>query len=232
MIKNLSVIFMWVSFLAILGPLLISAESTELVLIGFGILFVLGITTYFLYRKEITNMRNKIKAGTIFLLLLTVLVGCSKVPAGNVGIKFYLLGGDKGVDSEELSPGRYWIGWNEELYLFPTFQQNKVWTDNVTEDSNTKEGFTFQTSEGMEVGADVGIAYLVNPSMVNELFVRYRKGIDEITNVHTRNIVRDAFNSVASKFPVEKVYGTGKAELLSLVEDVVRSRLEPIGINV
>ena len=51
------------------------------------------------------------------IALMTVLVGsvaaCSYVPAGNVGIKVNLLGGDKGVDSEVLGVGRYWIGWNE-----------------------------------------------------------------------------------------------------------------------
>lgn len=135
------------------------------------------------------------------------------------------------MDQVELSPGRYYIGWNEELYLFPTFQQNKVWTDSVIEDSRIPEGFTFQTREGMEVGADIGIAYLVKPDQVSDLFVRYKKGIQEITDVHMRNIVRSAFNSVGSKFPVEKVYGTGKAELLTLVETEVRKELDPVGIT-
>ena len=66
----------------------------------------------------------------LFAILLGALfVSCSKVPAGNVGIKFYLLGKDKGVDYEVLGPGRYWIGINEELFLFPTQRQNKVWSD-------------------------------------------------------------------------------------------------------
>ena len=64
----------------------------------------------------------------LIALLALTMVACSKAPAGHVGVKYYLLGGDKGVDSEELPPGRYWIGVNEELYLFPTFTQNYVWT--------------------------------------------------------------------------------------------------------
>lgn len=168
----------------------------------------------------------------LILLILAVLIltACNKVPAGNVGIKFYLLGGDKGVDTEELGPGRYWIGINEELYLFPTFQQNKVWTNNIAEDSLKKEGFTFQTQEGMTVGADVGIAYRVDASKVNELFIRYRKGIDEITNVHIRNVVRDEFNQIAAKYPVERVYGEGKAQLLDEVEVAVRREVSNLGI--
>lgn len=57
-------------------------------------------------------------------LAMASLVSCSKVPSGHVGVKVYLLGGSKGVESEQLGVGRYWIGWNEELYLFPTFTQN------------------------------------------------------------------------------------------------------------
>ena len=56
------------------------------------------------------------------------LAACSTVPAGHVGVKVYLLGGSKGVDSEELGVGRYWIGWNEQLYIFPTYMQNYTWT--------------------------------------------------------------------------------------------------------
>ncbi len=69
------------------------------------------------------------------LMIMATCVGCSKVPAGNVGIKVYLLGKSKGVDTEELPVGRYWIGINEELYKFPTFTQNYVWTKNINEGS-------------------------------------------------------------------------------------------------
>ena len=58
-------------------------------------------------------------------MVVMTTTGClRKVPAGNVGIKVYLLGGEKGVDAEQKGPGRYWIGWNEDLYLFPTYKQN------------------------------------------------------------------------------------------------------------
>ena len=49
----------------------------------------------------------------LYILLIVMAVsysGCTKVPAGNVGIKVYLLGGAKGVESEVLGVGRYWIG--------------------------------------------------------------------------------------------------------------------------
>lgn len=172
----------------------------------------------------------KLKFLTFALLAFTMFMSCSKVPAGNVGVKFYLLGGSKGVDSEELSPGRYWIGINEELYLFPTFTQNYVWTKSRDEGSENDESITFQTKEGLTVGADVGITYRIKPDKVSNIFSKYKKGINEITDVFLRNMVRDAFVSVASTKEVESVYGTGKNVMLKEVEDLIISRVDSIGI--
>lgn len=167
---------------------------------------------------------------SILLLTAISLFSCSKVPAGHVGIKVYLLGTSKGVDSEELGVGRYWIGMNEELYLFPTFQQNYVWTKDKNEGSKNDESFTFQTSEGMSVNADVGISYHLDPTKISYVFQKYRKGIDEITDIYMRNHVRDAFNSVASKYNVEYVYGKGKSELIKEVSEKIKIDLEKEGI--
>jgi len=160
------------------------------------------------------------------LLVLMFLVSCSKVPAGHVGVKVYLLGGSKGVESEQLGVGGYWIGWNEELYLFPTFTQNYVWTKDKNEGSPNDESISFQTVEGMSVNADVGISYSVKPEKVAEVFQKYRKQMGEITDIYLRNMVRDAFVSIASTMPVENVYGAGKAELLKRVEDYVKSQCD------
>jgi len=173
--------------------------------------------------------RLKIAAAMLALSFL-MLTGCSKVPAGNVGIKVYLLGTDKGVDSEELGPGRYWIGVNEELFIFPIFTQNYVWTKNPAEGSENDESISFQTVEGMEVNADIGISYSIAKDKVNTVFQKYRKGIGEITDIYLRNMVRDAFVSEASVLEIESVYGKGKSDLLADVEQKVKEQVEPLGI--
>jgi len=164
-------------------------------------------------------------------LLAVLAVGCSKVPSGHVGVKVYLLGGEKGVDSVELGVGRYWIGINEELYLFPTFSQNFVWTAG-TDGGTGDESISFQTKEGMEVNADIGITYAIDPSKVTDIFQKYRKGINEITDVYLRNMVRDALVSEAGSRPVEAVYGEGKADIIARAQERVRQQVEPFGINI
>lgn len=177
-------------------------------------------------------MKRFLTAAFLSVLALVSVAGCSKVPAGTVGVKVYLLGGAKGVNSEELGPGRYWIGINEELYLFPTFTQNYTWTKEPIDGDDTDESITFQTDQGLSVNADVGVSYAVDPAKVNVLFQKYRKGIDEITDVYLRNMVRDALVRAASTRPIETVYGAGKTELLSEVEETVRQQVQPIGINI
>jgi regulator of protease activity HflC (stomatin/prohibitin superfamily) len=170
----------------------------------------------------------------ISMLLLAVLAGpgCSreKVPAGFVGVKVHLYGDSKGVDNAEVPPGRYWIGWNEDLYSFPTFTQNYTWTRSVDEGSPVNESLTFQTVEGLSVNADIGIRYRIDPSRVSDIFEKYRKGVDEITNVDLRNMVRDAFNAHASTEPIESVYGSGKRDLLASVQDDITKQCSEFGI--
>lgn len=181
-----------------------------------------------MYFSKIKNLINML----LVLLLSLALFNCQKVPAGNVGVKVYLLGGDKGVDHEELGVGRYWIGINEELYLFPTFTQNYVWTADNQEGSPNDESITFQTTEGLTVNGDIGISYHINPSKVSIVFQKYRRGVGEITDTFLRNMVRDAFAGYASKLSVESVYGKGKNSLLDSVQASVIRQVEPIGIEV
>jgi regulator of protease activity HflC (stomatin/prohibitin superfamily) len=162
---------------------------------------------------------------------IATLSGCSNVNVGEVGIKVHLLGGDKGVDSEQLGPGRYWIGMNEQLYTFPTFMQNYTWTKTRAEGRAEDESITFQTKEGLSVNADIGITYTLQPDKIPLLFQKYRKGITEITDIYLRNLVRDAINTESSTKPIESVYGEGKAELIKAAEVRVRTEIEQYGIH-
>ncbi|MDL2321365.1 prohibitin family protein [Desulfosarcina sp. OttesenSCG-928-B08] len=178
-----------------------------------------------------TRKKMMRSVGMLILLVsaLACLSGClKKVEAGHVGVKVYLLGGSKGVDNEILGVGRYWIGWNEELYLFPVFQQTAQWSF----DRHGDESITFQTKEGLSVNADVGISYKINPDKVAVLFQTYRKGINEITDVYLKQVVRDAFVQVSSTRAISSIYGEGKAELIKAVRDMVSEKMEPYGIMI
>ncbi|OUO52289.1 hypothetical protein B5F76_07635 [Desulfovibrio sp. An276] len=173
------------------------------------------------------SKRSNLLVIPLLLLMCYVTSACSRVEAGYVGVKVNLLGGDKGVDSEVLGTGKYWIGWNEELYLFPVFQQTVAWTG----EDKSSGAFQFQSSEGLSLSADVSMSFIIDPEKVPVLFQTYRKGIEEITDVYLRNIVRDTMVQAASKRTAENLYGAGKNDFLAEVNATVSKKLEPIGIH-
>lgn len=154
------------------------------------------------------------------------LSACTKVPAGNVGVKFDLYGGDKGVTGEVLGPGKYWLGWNEELYLFPTFTVNDAYT--------AKEGnhITFQDRDGTQISADVGVSFSIPADKADEVFQKYRKGVDEIVDTVLKNAVRNALNSETGQMEVSEIYGVGKEALMQRTLIRVQKELGPVGVNV
>lgn len=166
----------------------------------------------------------------IFMILL--LVGCSDVPPGYKGIKVYLLGGPKGVDSEVLGVGRYWIGINEQLFTFPTFTVTHAWTKFSSEGSPQDESITFQDKDGLTVNTDLGISFHIEDNMVPVVFQKYRKGIEEITHIFLRNAVRDALVTEAANMSIDEIYGPKKAELMRNIVDMVRKEVGSTGINV
>lgn len=157
-------------------------------------------------------MKNKFKFLTAISALF-LLSGCYSVPTGYVGLKVNLYGDGKG-SIESVPPGRYWDTPNIEYHKFPTYLQNVVWTQSATEGSPGDDSVTFQTSEGLSVNADVGFSYSVNPERAIDIFKSHRKGIDAITNIYLRNIIRDSFNTAASTRGVEHIYGKGKSEFI------------------
>ncbi|HET6431317.1 prohibitin family protein [Dyella sp.] len=178
--------------------------------------------------KSIVSARLLVGLFVIALASLS-LTQCSKVPAGNVGVKFKLYGDGKG-SLQELQPGRYWVGWGYDLYTFPTFTQNYTWTRSAAEGSPNDESLTFQTVEGLSVNADVGITYHINPDKVTTIFQKYRKGVSEITDIYLRNMVRDSLVKESSSLGIESVYGRGKASLIQSVQDDVDQQVGPTGI--
>lgn len=160
----------------------------------------------------------------VSLASMFTLTGCSQVPAGYRGVIVNLYGSDKGVAELSVGTGRYYLGWNSELYLFPTFLQNYSWRG--------EQAITMQTSEGLSIRTDAGITYIVLPDNVVKVFTKYRLGIEEITNTFLHNMVRDAMNEVASTMTVEQIYGAQKEIFIKKVNEIVKKEAFHNGIEV
>lgn len=161
-----------------------------------------------------------------FFVLVSIAIYASLViiPPGYVGVVVNMFGSDKGVEENELAVGAHLVMPWKMIYKFPVFEQNHLWEG--------AQKFTFQTSEGLVVEADVGITYHLEANKIHLLFAKYRRGMDEITDVFIRNFTRDAINRFASKLKIEDLYGTAKEQFFDNVQSLVRSDLQGLGIVV
>ena len=144
------------------------------------------------------------------------------ISPGYVGITINLFGDERGPNQRELKVGMHWIAPWKKVYKFPVFEQNHIWEHN--------KSFTFQTGEGLNVNADIGVSYHLNEGSVYKLFCKYRRGIDEITDIFIRNYTRDAINKISSKMKIEDLYGSEKSSFIENVQAVVRKDLIDEGI--
>lgn len=154
------------------------------------------------------------------------MTACSKVPAGHVGVKVYLLGGEKGVDTEVLGTGRTWVGVNEELYLYPTFTQT------IQYSRKDNQEIEFQDKDGTVLSADVGVQYSIEEEQVPQIFQTFRMGNDELSDRVLYRIVRDTFNQLSSGRNVEEIYGSGKRDFLAEINTTVKTKAKEIGVKV
>ncbi len=178
-----------------------------------------------MYSKEEKKIARQAKWSLFILILIifTCFICYTRVSPGYVGVVINMLGDNKGAEAKELHVGMHWIAPWKNVYQFPIFEQNHTW-------EGDRDGFNFQTSEGMAVSADIGITYHLRSECIPLIFQRYRRGMDEITNVFIRNYIRDAVNKSASHTCIEDLY-SGKESFFEDVEKHVREDFAPLGIE-
>ncbi len=170
------------------------------------------------------------------LMLVVTFAGCSmtkRIDAGHVGIRVKLAGNERGVQDMELKTG--WVFYNpmfEQIVLFPTSVQNIIWTASAHEGNTPHdESITFSSAEGVNVNADVGLSFHIDPTLAPKLYARFRQNdMIALANGYMRNVVREAFNEVASTMPVQSIYGPSKSKMLSDVQKRVHEALGKDGV--
>ena len=157
---------------------------------------------------------------TIGIVAAVLFIGCvtsMRVDAGHVGIRVKLAGSDRGVQDMPTVTG--WVFYNpitEQIVIFPTSVQNVVWTANAHEGRAVDESITFSSGEGVNVNADVGLSFHIEPSLAPRLYGRFRQNdMLALADGYVRNTVREAFNDVTSRMPVQEVYGAGKSKMIA-----------------
>ena len=164
--------------------------------------------------------KRLVVAVALIIGAMVVFSSCAaRVDAGHVGIRVKLAGSSRGVDDIPVVTG--WVFYNpltEQLVMFPTSVQNVVWTKDPHEGNPHDESITFSSLEGVNINADVGLSFHIEPSLAPHLYLRFRKSdLADLSNGYVRSAVREAFSLEASQMPVQNIYGSDKGKLVFAV---------------
>lgn len=173
--------------------------------------------------------------GAVGAVLVLVVAGTSctrQVHPGNVGVLVNNIGSGAGVQPEAKGVGIYIVGFGQQIYEYPVYSRTYTWTRSQTEQGPTNEEFVFQDRNGLALGADVAVAFSVDPTRAPKLFQKYRTNMEGIIAGPLRNAVRDALVTRAAQMSVEEIYGPRKAELIRQAEADVRGYMTPFGLTV
>lgn len=166
------------------------------------------------------------------LIAILPMSSCSRVEPGHVGIKVSNFGSAAGVADHALGVGWYFTPFGTNIFEYPIYTSTYAWTKSSTEQTGVDEEFPFQDRNGLNLSADVSVAYRVDPVKAPILFQKYRIDMAGIVAGPLRNAVRSALNEEAAGLGVEEIYGPKKAALLSAVQRDVDRYFEPVGLHV
>lgn len=161
------------------------------------------------------KMFRSIAAIAFAAFAMAGLSGCDAVKSGYVGVKVNKYGDDRGVQNEVVGPGRYYTGLNTDIFEFPTFT--------ITDTYVGQQGITFQTKEGTMIGGDFGINFHIKKENVAKVFQSYRRGVEELSDVVIRNMVRDSLQEAAGKRTMDDMMNQKDAFLKEVQKDVIET---------
>jgi regulator of protease activity HflC (stomatin/prohibitin superfamily) len=125
------------------------------------------------------------------LLLAMSITSCTTADSSEVALVVDQIGNDKGVPNIEMASGFiFYFPPTQDVYMYPTSVQHKVWTASLEEDSPTDEHIDVTSGDGATFGLDVAINLQLERAAAPALFTKYRVEMDELINTRVRNLVR------------------------------------------
>lgn len=127
----------------------------------------------------------------VVLLFIAGVSSCKIADSAEVALVVNQIGNDKGVPNIEMASGLImYFPPTQDVYMYPTSVQHKVWTASVDEDSPTDEHIDVTSGDGATFGLDVAINLQLKRESAPMLFTKYRVGMEELIETRVRNIVR------------------------------------------
>lgn len=174
-----------------------------------------------------SNMQKfGVVTGLVFAAALVMFMTCvERIDYGSVGVRFNLMGDDRGVSQEPISAGYAIVNpFTQNIYEYPITTQNFVY--------GAEEKISFNSSDGAPLKAEVGLSFSVQPDKVVAIFKKFRKDINSILHTYIRTLVRDTLNEVASKYKATEIFGDKKQAFMVEFHKEVSQRLGLVGFSV
>jgi regulator of protease activity HflC (stomatin/prohibitin superfamily) len=136
-------------------------------------------------------MKRILVAVGVVLFLIFGVFSCKIADSAEVALVVDQIGTNKGVPNIEMASGFIWyFPPTQDVFMYPTSVQHKVWTADSEEDSPTDEHIDVTSADGATFGLDVSINLQLQRARASELFIKYRVDMEDLINTRVRTIVR------------------------------------------
>lgn len=138
---------------------------------------------------------------------------CTTVDSGSIGIKFYKWSSDETEKGGVKGTCKGFVWYNpftQAIYEYPTFVQRRNYEPFQV---NAKDAAIFEMTPTL--------AYRLNPDMIEQVFVKYRKPIEEIEEGYIRTCIYEAYRTCGNSYTSDYLM-SNRGEF----ESEVRKRLE------
>ena len=136
-------------------------------------------------------MNRILVAVAVVLVLLGVAGSCKIADSAEVALVVDQIGTNKGVPNIEMASGFiFYFPPTQDVFMYPTSVQHKVWTADENEDSPTDEHIDVTSADGATFGLDVSVNLQLQRARASELFIKYRVDMEDLINTRVRTIVR------------------------------------------
>jgi regulator of protease activity HflC (stomatin/prohibitin superfamily) len=127
----------------------------------------------------------------VVLLFIFGVASCKIADSAEVALVVDQIGTNKGVPNIEMASGFiFYFPPTQDVFMYPTSVQHKVWSADSNEDSPVDEHIDVTSADGATFGLDVSINLQLQRARASELFIKYRVGMEDLINTRVRTIVR------------------------------------------
>lgn len=149
-----------------------------------------------------------------FLAIIIFAISCTRIDAGHEGIKVNLYGDNKGVDDVELVTGMVWFNpISEMIYEYPTFVQTVDYP-----------AFTINAKDGGVFTVDPTINMNLIPGKATEVFVKYRRPMEEVMHDVLYTHIKNAYRLKLSGYSTDEIVSK-REEFENVTEEYLRTAL-------